>query len=161
MLLFAGWAMFVPGPKGPLRSVVPDASERLVEPFTFELRVAEAPRAASLIWKALRISSDLTFDYVPLGTSGQDCVAEHRADDLNGVLRFRELRTLLARVPLRLECDRPCESCTGVALEWSLDGAVHVLQLNDMCWHTHPDLQPLRTAVEGIVAAAYGRVVCG
>ena len=139
----------------------PRASAPPVPPFTFQLDVHGASAAAPfpVLWQSLRISSMLTFEYVPPGRPDQQCVAEHRADDLNGVLRYREFRALLDRLPRTIWCE-PCASCASLTLEWSLAGERDVLRVSDTCWHTHPDLQKLRTAVEGVVAAAYGRVVC-
>ncbi len=138
----------------------------LVRPFTFRLATSDGPEAASRTggppaWHALRIGSDLAFDYVPIGRPDQQCVAENIADDLAGVLRFRELRGLLEALPTNVDCGEPCPSCTRVDLEWVVEEEHSALALTGHCWHTHPQIQPLRTAVEGVVAAAYGRVICG
>lgn len=136
-----------------------------VQPFTFHLRTAEpveGPIAVNerLLWQHLHISSGLTFDYVPAGRPDQQCVAENIADDLSGIQRFNELRDLLGGLPRDVDCDAPCPSCAEVSLEWFLDQERHSAVLTDRCWNTHPELQALRTSVEGIVAAAYGRVIC-
>jgi len=136
-----------------------------VEPFTFHLSTADglegpSPANERLIWQFLRISSNLSFDYVPAGRPDQQCIAEHLADDLNGILRYHEFRDILTTIPEQVDCGPPCPSCGEVGLEWFLDQDRQTLALTDRCWNTHEQLQKLRMATEGIVAAAYGRVIC-
>lgn len=135
-----------------------------VEPFEFQLSVRDAsdgPGVANtrLAWRVLSVSSGLSFDYVPIDRPDQQCVAEHLASDLDGILRFNDLRKVLVAFPREVACT-PCPTCGSVNLEWSLDQDRFTTELTDRCWNTAPEVQPLRTAVEGVVAAAYGRVLC-
>ena len=141
------------------------AAAPAIEPFEFYLTVnqtsSRSPETGGrMLWQSLRIGSNLSFDYVPVDRPEQQCVAENIADDLGGLLRYAELRRLLTALPNEIDCGPPCPACAEVALEWSLALERSTLGLTDRCWHTHPQLQPLRTAVEGVVAAAYGRVIC-
>lgn len=140
------------------------AAAQPVEPFEFQLRVTDAADGASvsntrLAWRVLGISSSLSFGYEPIDRPDQECVAENLASDLDGILRFKDVRKVLAAFPRAVACT-PCPACSAVSLEWFLDQERFATELTDRCWNTAPEVQALRNAVEGVVAAAYGRVLC-
>lgn len=136
-----------------------------VAPFSLTIGVADGlearpPGAPRLPWQTLRISSNLSYDYVPIDRPSQQCLAIDALNSPEGIAALNALRTLLAATPRTLDCGEPCPSCDDVSLQWALEQERASLMLNDRCWLVHEQLQPLRLAVDGITTRLGGRAVC-
>ena len=143
---------------------VVDIPPPAVATFTWQMGVADGlggpPEGERLPWEFLRISSNLSLDYVPVGRSDRHCFANSVMDTPEGIAALTELRAILVAVPRDLDCGEPCPRCMEVSLQWFLDDDRATAMITDRCWMSQEQLQPLRASVERLFATYSPKAEC-
>ena len=147
------------------RRAVVDVPALPVDSFSFQLGAADGlggppTDGTRLPWERLRIASNLSLDYVPMGRSNEDRQANDALNTAEGIAALAELRALLAGLPREMACGDPCPTCMDVSLEWFLNGERGIALITDRCWHSLEPLQPVRASVERLFATYGPRAVC-
>ena len=153
-----GASIYLQSTQPPMRSGrAVDIPAPAVAQFTWQMGVADGlagppPDGERLPWEFLRIASNLSLDYVPVGKTGQRCFANNAMDTPEGIAALTELRAILVAIPSELDCGEPCPSCMEVSLLWFIDDDRASALITDRCWLSHEQLQPLRVSVERLFA---------
>lgn len=136
-----------------------------VASFTFELSAADGlggppEDGRRLPWEFLRIASNSTLDYVPVGRPGERCWANGVLGGPEGITALTELRSLLAGLPEQIACNDPCPTCMEVGLQWFLDDQRRTAFITDRCWRSLEPLQPIRVSVERLFSRYGAGAAC-